>query len=122
MNYPNVVKLFENLPKIGWGLSKVFNDTYEDWLNCWEILAGSASLLIISHRAIHLQECKTNNTPEIDFKEWFDNYFSKRNEYIMFLMEHNNFVYYKGDFYLQKFSKDILERLADIYIDYKNLK
>jgi hypothetical protein len=109
--YLSLNKLFQILPKLGYGDSKEFKGTEKDLEFAHNIIETLGSSGLVFKRTKYLQD-----GGKLDINEWFDSIKKEKNFQSYML---RNYSIKNGEFIFSK-NIDELEKLAEIYFEYYN--
>ena len=107
--YPSLYRLFEFLPKIGYGDKKQFKGTEKDLDLVYEIIESLGSSGLVFKRTEYLMD-----GGEMNINDWY-NTIKDENTFQSYMLQ--NYPLENGEFIFSK-NIDELERLASKYFEY----
>jgi len=108
--YPSLHRLFNFLPKIGYGEVKEFRGSEKDLEFAYDVLNGLSSSGLIFKRTGYLMD-----GGELDIKEWYEYLIKNENSFQTYMLKNHNFK--NGDIIFGKNIEE-LEKLATKYFEY----
>jgi len=109
ITYPSLHRLFNFLPKIGYGDVKEFKG-HEDLEFAYDVLKGLSSFGLVFKRAEYLM-----NGGELNIEEWYEFQIKNENTFQTYMLKNYNLE--NGDFVFGKNIEE-LEKLATKYFEY----
>lgn len=113
--FVNIIWLFKNLPKIGFGNKRVFKGTDECFEYASKVVEGSGSVNLIFHRWAY-----NESGGKLNINDWYDHIIKTEDNYMTYMLKNYRLV--KGVFDINRDDRENIEKLAGILKKYINGK